>query len=169
MSDNPQPERPVRATTLTWLQTLRPVLILVCFIIGFVAFRQLVIRGTIFDGKTPPAWSKDGIDISTARDAVRRAEFEEAKRILMQLIMKQPNHAEAHQMLGRIYLQTGDRARALKHYRVALSYWPGDRESERAVEILQAGSSGQQDSTANRSQQIRSETNRMSSVAGSDR
>jgi tetratricopeptide (TPR) repeat protein len=168
MSDNPQPERPTRAPTPTWVQLLRPVLVLICFIIGFVAFHRVVIRGTVFDGMTPPAWSKDGIDISTARDAARRADFEEATRILKQLIMKQPNHAEAHQMLGRIYLQTGDRTRALEHYQVALSCWPGDRESERAVEILRVGSFGQ-DGAANRSQPIHLETNGTSWTAGSDR
>lgn len=169
MSENPHPERPCRAPIPNWLLLLRPIMILVCFIIGFVAFQRIVIRGTVFDGKTPPAWSKDGIDITTARDAVRRADFPDAQRILKQLIMKQPKHGEAHQMLGRIYLQTGDRKRALEHYEVALSVWPGDRESERAVEMLRAESTGQLDGAVKQSQPVRPESERTSGASGSGR
>jgi tetratricopeptide (TPR) repeat protein len=166
MSADPKSERP-SATTPVWLQILRPVLILVCCVLGFVAFDRIVIRGTVFDGKTTPKWSGDGLDLSTARDAMRRADFEEASRILKQLLLKEPNHGEAHQLLGRIYLQTGDRQRALEHYEMGSRYLPGDRESERALEILRA--LGQQDGPANGSQPIRSVTNRTSSTAGSRR
>jgi tetratricopeptide (TPR) repeat protein len=169
MSDHPQSERLSATPPPAWLQILRPVLILACFVLGFVAFERIVIRGTVFDGKTTPRWSEDGIDITSARDAVRRADFDGASRILKQLILKQPNYGEAHQMLARVYLQTGDRQRALEHYKIALSNLPGDRESERAVEMLRADSIGQQDGPANGSQPIRSETNSTSSAAGSRR
>jgi cytochrome c-type biogenesis protein CcmH/NrfG len=52
-------------------------------------------------------------------------------------------------MLGRIYLQTGDKTRALEHYRMALEYLPGDREAEHAVEELSAETVGQQDGAGN--------------------
>jgi hypothetical protein len=168
MSDDPKTERPSPTPGPVWLQIIRPVLILACCVLGFVAFERIVIRGTVFDGKTTPKWSDDGIDLSSARDAMRRADFDQASRILKQLVLKQPNHGEAHQMLGRICLQTGDRQRALEHYTIALHYLPGDRESERAVELLRTESFSQ-DGAANGSQPIRPETNRTSTAAGSRR
>jgi len=152
-----------------WLLIVRPIIILACFVVGCVALRMIVVRGTFMDNETTPKWSEDGIDITTARDAMRRGDFGQASHILKQLLLKQPNHGEAHQMLGRMYLQTGDRSRSLEHYRIALQYLPGNREAEHAVEMLSAESLGQAAGGANGSQPIRSGTNSTSSAAGSRR
>jgi len=122
---------------------LRPLWILACFVLGFMALDRIVIRGSVFDPSTPSRWSDDGIDIISAREAMRRADFAQAGVILKELIAREPNHGEAHQLLGRLYLQKGQPDLALQHYKTARTYLPGDKESERAVEMLTARSFAQ--------------------------
>ena len=170
MSDDPRKDpRTITAPPPTWLLILRPVLILVCFIVGFVALRMIVIRGTFMDTETTAKWSEDRIDLYEARNALQRADFDGATKILNRLIERQPHYAEAHRMLARIYLQREDRQKALKHYEIAQQYWPGDEESRHAVEALRIEGIGQQGGPANGSQPIRSETNSTSEAAGSRR
>lgn len=130
--------RPAAPSSPTWLLLVRPVLILVCFILGCVALRVFVIRGSMLDTGASVKMSEDRVDLFEARNAVQRADFDGAIQILNHLLVKQPNYAEAHRMLGRIYLQMGDREKALKHYQASLRYWPGDEESQHAVEALSA-------------------------------
>ena len=119
-----------------WLQILRPILVLGCVIVGFVAFDRIITRGTIFDGETTPRWSDDGIDIYSAREAARSAEFPRAESILKELIHKEPRFGEAHRMLGHIYLQQDRLDVALQHYQIARQYLPGEDEPAAAIELI---------------------------------
>lgn len=168
MNDDPRKDpKTSTAPPPAWLLLLRPVLILGCFIVGFVALRMIVIRGTFMDTETTARWSEDRIDLYEARNALQRADFDGATKILNRLIERQPHYAEAHRMLGRIYLQRDDRQKALKHYEIAKRYWPGDEESRQAVEALRTEGDGQLGGPADGSQPSGSETNRKSKPAGS--
>jgi tetratricopeptide (TPR) repeat protein len=112
----------------SWVLILRPFLVLGCFVVGLIAFNKIVIEGSILDGKTMPAWSKDNIDLSNVRKAIRSADFAEAESILLKLIKKQPHFGEAHCMLGRLYLQQDRLDDAMRHYRIAHEYLPGEYE-----------------------------------------
>jgi DNA-binding SARP family transcriptional activator len=142
-------------------------LILGCFIVGCVALRFIVIRGTFMDTDTTVKWSEDRIDLYEARNAMQKADFDGATRILNRLVERQPHYAEAHRMLGRIYLQRGDRQKAFKHYEIAEQYWPGDEESKHAVAALRTELTGQQGGSANRNQPVQLGTNSTSAPAGS--
>jgi ABC transport system ATP-binding/permease protein len=48
-----------------------------------------------------------------------------AAKLLIKVVRVKPNHAKAHKMLGLFYQTTGDRARAVKHYKRYLSLRPG--------------------------------------------
>ena len=124
---------------------VRPFLVLGCFVVGLIALNRIVIEGSIMDGKTMPAWSKDNIDLYNARKAIRSADFAEAESILRQLIKKQSNFGEAHSMLGRLYLQQDRLDDAERHYRIALDYLPGEDEPTAAIEKIKEKRSQQPD------------------------
>jgi tetratricopeptide (TPR) repeat protein len=121
----------------SWVLIVRPFLMLCCFVAGFVAFQKIVIDGSVFDGKTTPAWSNDNIDLYKAREAMRSADFAEAESILLQLIKKQPNFGEAHSMLGHLYLQQDRLDDAERHYHIALDYLPGEDEPAAAIKKIE--------------------------------
>jgi len=130
----------------SWVLIIRPFIVLGCFVAGLIAFNQIVIEGSIMDGKTLPAWSKDNIDLNNARNAIHSADFAKAESILQQLINKQPKFGEAHRMLGRIYLQQDRLDDAMRHYRIAREYLPGEHEAITAIEIIEEKRMGQQKS-----------------------
>jgi tetratricopeptide (TPR) repeat protein len=127
----------------SWVLIVRPVLVLGCFVVGLIAFNKIVIEGSVMDGRTVPAWSKDNIDLYSARKAIHSADFAEAESILLQLIKKQSNFGEAHNMLGRLYLQQDRPDDAMRHYRIARDYLPGEDEPANAIEKIEAKMSQQ--------------------------
>jgi len=138
-----QSERKVILPPPSWVLILRPFLSLCCFFIGLVLFNKIVIDGSILDGETVPAWSRGGVDMFNARKAIRSADFAEAESILLQLITKQPNFGEAHSMLGRLYLQQDRWDDALRHYRIANEYLPGEAEPAAAISKIEEKTSQQ--------------------------
>jgi len=120
----------------SWVLIVRPFLVLGCFLVGFIMFDRIIIQGSLLDGETTPKWSDDGIDLNSARKAICSADFAEAELILLRLVTKQPHFGEAHRMLGRLYLQQDRFDDALRHYRVARYYLPGDGEPAIAIEQI---------------------------------
>lgn len=120
---------------------LRLVFILVLYTIGFLAFRCIVVDGTLFDKDAEPSWMAPKDDLSDARRAVQIADFNEAERILNILVRKEPNYGAAHELLGYIYLQRDRYEKATKHYRIALLYHPDEGGIAKAIELVQRRSS----------------------------
>lgn len=116
---------------------LRSVFTLILFIFGFIAFRYIVIEGTLFDKDTEPSWMAPKDDLADARRAVQIADFNEAKRILNILIRKEPHYGAAHELLGYVYLQGDSYKQALEHYRIASLYHPDNGEIAKAIELIE--------------------------------
>ncbi|MHC4272025.1 MAG: tetratricopeptide repeat protein, partial [Planctomycetota bacterium] len=75
---------------------LRPIVILMCCIVGFYAFRVIVL-----DYIT----GENDIDVYAASKRMEEGNFEQAEEILIQVLSKQPNYSTANRMLGFLYLQ----------------------------------------------------------------
>jgi len=116
---------------------LRAFMYLLFWIVGFVAFRYIVIDGTLFDEGTEPAWMAPKDDMHDVQRAIDIADFEEAKRILLLLIAKQPNFGAAHERLGYVHLQEDHFSLALEHYRIASAYHPDDGTISRAIDLAE--------------------------------
>ena len=105
----------------------RPVFILLCCIIGFVAFRMIIID-KIMD--------RDLIDIYTARNKMEEGNFKEAKEILDQVLDKEPNYSLANRRLGFLYLQQDELEKALACYQKALKYSTDREEIESTIGLI---------------------------------
>lgn len=114
----------------------RPVLILLCFILGFVAFRYIIISGTLLDPKVEPRWTKENDDLLGVRKAMERGDPNEAERVLRKLLEHQPHYGAAHERLGYVLLQKHQLKEALEHYQIAGGYHPDHGEITRAIAII---------------------------------
>lgn len=132
--ENPPPAERVHRPTARELW-LRPLYVLACLIIGFFAFRALVINGTVIDGQTKPSWM-DKRDLYDAQDAMESANFAKAEEIARELIEKEPNYGAAHRLLGYLMLQRDELDRALHHYQIASQYHPDDGTIARAIDMI---------------------------------
>ena len=121
----------------TFLQEIRSLLpLLLVLVLGMVAMRFLLIKGTLFDKDTTPNWAQEDNDINTVRRAIERGDLPTAERRLNALLVRQPNYGRAHEMLGYIYLQRDQHELALKHYQKATEYEPDDGRIQKALEII---------------------------------
>lgn len=106
----------------------RPIVILLCCIAAFYAFRVFVIDGIVS--------ARDGIDIYTAENRMEEGNFSQAEEILNQILDKQPNFAPANRLLGFLYLQQDKLDQALIFYKKALPYSPDSKTIENAIELI---------------------------------
>jgi CheY-like chemotaxis protein len=74
----------------------------------------------IIAAKTVP-WAKLGV----ARAELEGGNLSAARRTLENLIGEMPNHADSHDVLGRVHMEQGDIAAALATYRLATELTPG--------------------------------------------
>ena len=112
----------------------RPAVVLLCCIIGFVAFRIAVIDRMM---------SRDRVDIYTAKQRMEEGNFREAKEILDQVLNKQPNYSSANRMLGFLYLQQDELEKALACYHKALKYSPDSEKIESTIRLIKGRMEGQ--------------------------
>lgn len=108
---------------------LRPIFILLCCIVGFYAFRVIVLD--YISGA-------NDIDVYAARQQMEAGDFERAEEILKIILEKQPNLSSANKMLGFLYLQQDEHDNALTYYYKALQYSPESEDIENAIALIKA-------------------------------
>lgn len=138
----PAPELNTSSQPVRQPSRWRPLIILGCWVVGFVAFRFIIIEGTIFDQNFKPAWMQPSDDLFDVRKALDKADFNEAERILGKLLERQPRYGAAHERLGYVLLQKDQLEEALQHYRLAADYQPDKGEIASAIAIIKRRLSG---------------------------
>jgi tetratricopeptide (TPR) repeat protein len=102
------------------------------------AVRHFCIDGTLMDKRNPPT---DRDAYYDARRDYSDGNLESAASQAAKILSKQPNHAEANQLMARIELARGNRERALDHLRRSLDTSLDRAEVEKWIATLEASPS----------------------------
>ena len=111
----------------------RPIIILLCCVIGFLAFKMLIIESIV---------NSDRVYIYTAKLRMGEGNFNEAKEILDQVLAKEPNYSAANRTLGFLYLQQDELEKALACYQKAMKYSPDRKEIESTIRLIKGRMEG---------------------------
>ena len=106
---------------------LRPIVILLCCVAGFYAFRVIILDYITGENE---------IDVYAARKQMEKGDFKQAEVILKQVLEKQPNFSIANKRLGFLYLQQDQLEKALEFYNKALPYSPESDDIEDTIALI---------------------------------